>query len=167
MPIDATVGGADSNSYVTLEDANKYFSTRLHSGTWIDSTDQIKEAALITATNMIDWYYTYKGAKTNSTQALQWPRTGVNVGTVIYPSDAIPKEIIIATCELAIVAIDEDLTAGNPLAGLRKVQAGPLLVQTADNGRPPATGLVPDTVYLLLKKFMDNAGIRVLRLIRG
>ena len=72
-----------------------------------------------------------------------------------------------ATCELAMVSIDEDVTADNALAGLRKVQAGPLMIQTADNGRPPSTGQLPDAVYLLLKKFMDNAGIRVLRLIRG
>lgn len=167
MPIDATVGGTASNSYVSLEDANTYFSTRLHAETWTSASDADKEAALITATNIIDWYYTYKGGKTASTQALQWPRAGVTVGNETYPSNSLPKELIMATCELAMVSIDEDVTADNALAGLRKVQAGPLMIQTADNGRPPSTGQLPDAVYLLLKKFMDNAGIRVLRLIRG
>ena len=167
MPIDATVGGTASNSYVSLEDANTYFSTRLHAETWTSASDADKEAALITATNIIDWYYTYKGGKTTSTQALQWPRAGVTVGNETYPSNSLPKELIMATCELAMVSIDEDVTADNALAGLRKVQAGPLMSQTADNGRPPSTGQLPDAVYLLLKKFMDNAGIRVLRLIRG
>ena len=57
MPIDATVGGIASNSYVSLEDANTYFSTRLHAETWTSASDADKEAALITATNIIDWYH--------------------------------------------------------------------------------------------------------------
>ena len=167
MPIDATISGTDSNSYVTLDEANAYFSTRLHSDTWNSASDADKEAALITSTNIIDWYYNYKGAKTVSTQNLQWPRSGVVVGNTTYDSTDLPKEVRWAVYELALVVLDEDVLVDNALAGLRKVQAGPLMIQTADNGRPPSTGQLPDSVYLLLKKFMDNSGIRVLRLVRG
>ena len=84
-----------------------------------------------------------------------------------YDSTDLPKEVRWAVYELALVVLDEDVLVDNALAGLRKVQAGPLMIQTADNGRPPSTGQLPDSVYLLLKKFMDNSGIRVLRLVRG
>ena len=167
MPIDATISGTDSNSYVTLDEANAYFSTRLHSDIWNSASDADKEAALITSTNIIDWYYNYKGAKTVSTQNLQWPRAGVVVGSMTYDSADLPKEVRWAVYELALRVLEEDVLVDDALAGLRKVQAGPLLVQTADNGRPPATGQLPDAVYLLLKKFMDNSGIRILRLVRG
>lgn len=167
MPIDATLSGPDSNAYVTLDEANTYFSTRLHADNWASASDADKEAAILSASSIIDWYYVYKGTRSVVTQSMQWPRAGIVIGQDVYASDALPKEVIMATCELALVLLEEDVLEDNALAGLRKVQAGPLMIQTADNGRPPSSGQLPEVVYMLLKKFMDNSGIRVIRLIRG
>ena len=47
MPLDATIGGVNSNSYVTASEASSYFNERTHSVTWETVADV--DAALITA----------------------------------------------------------------------------------------------------------------------
>lgn len=163
--LDATVGGVNANSYVTVLEADDYFKTRLHSEVWGDSLD--KEAALITATNVLDWYYNYKGTKATRDQALQWPRQGVYDQGVLVPFDSIPKEVKQATFELVLAMAESDITVDSELAGLRKLQAGPLLIQTADNRYPAQATMIPQRVYMLLRKFIDLQGIRTVRLVRG
>lgn len=165
--LDATVSGINSNSYVTVDEANAYFEYRLHSEAW--NTSVTKEAALITATSIIDWFYVYRGKKTVKEQALQWPRTGITVDEEELPGDVIPREIKQAAYEIALLALTSDLTADSDLAGLRKIQAGPLLIQTAENGIPSASkSRIPEAVLRLLKRFTDySSGIRIVRLYRG
>lgn len=80
-----TPGGASDNSYVSLAEAEAYFANRLNSsvnGDWTNDSagvarsDDVKKAALITATLRID-EESFRGLKTSSAQALKWPRTGV------------------------------------------------------------------------------------------
>ena len=52
--IDATIKGANANSYVTLTEANSYFETVPDSSTWTNKTDDQKNRALIAATREID-----------------------------------------------------------------------------------------------------------------
>jgi hypothetical protein len=54
MAIVATVGGASSNSYVTLTEATTYFATRLNSAAWTAASSADKEAALLTACRRIE-----------------------------------------------------------------------------------------------------------------
>lgn len=52
--IKATVGGADSNSYVDLTWATTYFSTRLNIAAWSSAEEADREKALITACRAIE-----------------------------------------------------------------------------------------------------------------
>ncbi len=49
LEIDATVAGADSNSYVTMAEADAYFAGRLHADAWDTATQADKEKALVSA----------------------------------------------------------------------------------------------------------------------
>ena len=75
-----TKGGKDSNSYVSLEEALSYFSTRLNTSEWDSATQDIQERALIMASSILD-SMNFSGRKWKSGspdsedyQALQWPR---------------------------------------------------------------------------------------------
>ena len=52
--IDATLSGANANSYVTLAEANAYFETVPSSTQWDNKQDDKKNRALIAATRWID-----------------------------------------------------------------------------------------------------------------
>jgi hypothetical protein len=68
--IDATVGGASANSYVTLAAADTYFETTPESSTWSDKTNDAKNRALISATRWID-ALTFYGDRCSTAQALK------------------------------------------------------------------------------------------------
>jgi hypothetical protein len=54
MAADATIAGASSNSYLSLEDAETYFAARLRSDAWDSASDADKEKALLTACRRIE-----------------------------------------------------------------------------------------------------------------
>ena len=61
------------NSYATLDEADLYFENRLDVAAWSESTDDMKEQALMTATQYID-QLSFAGYTTEETQYLAWPR---------------------------------------------------------------------------------------------
>ena len=94
ITIDATVGGASANSYLTLVDAQAIIDGFVQDAdvtAWASATTDQKNRALFTATQRLD-RERYLGARATDTQALQWPRTGVrkpdtyiNTYTVGFP----------------------------------------------------------------------------------
>ena len=79
ITIDATVGGASANSYITLSDANAIVEGLILDddvSVWDSSNTDNKNRALYTAAIRID-RERFLGARVTDTQALQWPRTGV------------------------------------------------------------------------------------------
>jgi hypothetical protein len=107
MALDATVGGASSNSYLTLAAAEAYFLGRLSTGAWDDADEDEREAALIMATSRLD-REAYQGCIVSSTQRLQWPRSFVPTRTTgWYSSAAIPQPVQDATCELALALLND------------------------------------------------------------
>ena len=84
----------NTNSYVSIADADTYFETRIDSANWFDAEDEIKEQALVTATALIDdnaWI----GSAVSSSQALAWPRKNA-----IYNDDRLGLQVTIAEDEL-------------------------------------------------------------------
>ncbi len=79
VTIDATPGGANANSYLTLADATAiidgFVETDAVQGWNAGQTDG-KNRALFTAAQRLD-RERFLGARATDTQALQWPRTGV------------------------------------------------------------------------------------------
>lgn len=107
--IDATVGGANSNSYVTTDEATAYFAQRLRSSAWTAASTEDKEKALIMACRhieaarpMIERGSLGTYAPYVSTQALSFPR---KVDWVSGTGYVIPAPVKHAQCEEALALL--------------------------------------------------------------
>lgn len=166
MALDATPGGALTNSYTTVAEANAYFETRLHSTEWDACTDP--EAALITASKMLDWYSRYKGIKATETQAMAWPRIGaIRADSTEIDSTVIPPELKIAVFEMALSSVEEDPSLDSDLAGLSEIQAGSVRLKTANGIRPRRKKALPERVSAILRDLVTRGGIGVVWLDRA
>lgn len=108
----------NTNSYVEIADADTYFETRIDSANWFDASDEIKEQALVTATQLVD-DHAWIGSAVSSSQALAWPRSNViyfddRLGQQItVAEDEVPTRVKTAVFEQALHLINnEDLLAG-------------------------------------------------------
>jgi hypothetical protein len=99
VAIDASVGGVNSNSYVTRDEFDAYFLAHLDSSAWDGASDAEIETALIQATIELDLRTAYIGDKATTTQALEWPRIDNDIFTV--PTSVIPVNLKYAQIELA------------------------------------------------------------------
>lgn len=130
MALIATVGAADANSYVTLDEAEAYFETRPNSTAWTSSTDDDKkEASLIMATRLLDARVEWTGLAAGATQALCWPRSGMlNRNGFAISSATLPRELKDAVCELALSLMSDDVSLESEAAaqGLTALTAGPV-----------------------------------------
>ena len=103
MSVDATSGGATSDSYLSNGDADSYWSNRNESA-WGDASSAEADAALREATQYLDAKYGWVGILADVNQALNWPRTDAydNEGRL---SSNIPVKIESATAELSLLAL--------------------------------------------------------------
>lgn len=120
IAIDATVGGANANSYLTLAAAQAIIDGFVQDAdvtAWASATTDQKNRALFTATQRLD-RERFLGARATDTQALQWPRTGVRkpdtyintyavgfpfrITTDYYTDTEIPTQIQYAQVVLAV-----------------------------------------------------------------
>jgi hypothetical protein len=79
ITIVATPSAANSNSYLTLADAQTIIDGFVQDAdvtAWASATTDQKNRALFTATQRLD-RERFLGARATDTQSLQWPRTGV------------------------------------------------------------------------------------------
>ena len=118
MPtLNATVGDAAANSYLTTADADVIADTMLGTLAWSSATADDKARALITATNGLDTL-NYIGTKATATQGLLWPRTDAACGDKAPASNEIPREIELATFDLANALLsDSDLLRADNASG--------------------------------------------------
>ena len=86
-----------SGSYCTIEEANAYFSGRLHAESWFEADDETKENAILQATKAIDRQL-LRGRKTNPEQELAFPR---------HPDTEIPAAVKEACCEEALAILEK------------------------------------------------------------
>ncbi len=161
ITLDATSGGALSNSYLTLPDANTYFESRANSSIWTAITDdEIKKQLLITATKTID-YNDFLGTREDTTtpQALKFPRIGLPLQDGISYDSVIPKDIKEATCELAIHLASVDMsTFGTQSGAIKKEKVGSLEVTyaVADSNYVPNNKDLPPFVTDLLSNYSNS-----------
>jgi hypothetical protein len=91
-----------ANSYVTIETARAYATSR---GLSLSAIDSVVEAQLVLAMDYLESLRSkYKGAKTDvvTPQALQWPRSEVVIDGEDFGANSIPQELQDAQCRLAI-----------------------------------------------------------------
>lgn len=84
------------SAYVTLEEANTYFASRLHAEAWTAAADVDKQKALDMATRAINRTLV-KGVKTSYDQTNQFPR---------YPDAEVPQAVKDACCEEALALLE-------------------------------------------------------------
>ena len=71
-------GKADANSYASVADGDAYHDGHLYATAWTGATADQKAVALVMASRLIDSEYQFNGTRTQSWQALQWPRANVS-----------------------------------------------------------------------------------------
>lgn len=165
MPLDATVGSVTANSYVTIQEADDYFALRAYADWW--DTLVSKDKFLVTASQQLDWFLSWKGSKTYSDQAMGWPRTGVIIAENEFPDNIIPVEVKKAVYELALSSKEIDRSGDQELDGLSEVRAGSLMIKTDTTLYANKFEPVPDKVKKVVKGFIVNSGIGIVHLIRA
>ena len=102
ITIDATVGGTDTNSYLTLIECDDLIHARPFHSKWdLITDDEEKNAALVWATRLLS-DFTWTGLIASQTQKQAWPRSSVydNDGRE-YLSTVYPEFLTVACSELA------------------------------------------------------------------
>ena len=171
VTIIATKGSYDSNTYVTLAEANAYFVARLDCEHWTSATDDDKRRALITATRLVDGL-TFKYARETTTQALAFPRVGspTHERHILYASNGvttiIPTDIKNAVYEQALQLLSSGSTGGGELAELRKQgvktqSIGDVTVQFSESAKEIVSGpaqeeALSSNALTILKTWIDR-----------
>lgn len=121
LVIDALpIGTATNNSYVTLAEANTYFEGVLNTADWDNSDDDTKNRSLAQATSRVDQEDFY-GTIVDVTQALEFPRTGLGNVNGRPADNIIPKNIKIATYDLALYMLSTNMKQkGDDNTGLKE-----------------------------------------------
>jgi hypothetical protein len=129
--IEDGTGKADAEAYISVADADTYFAARGNSA-WAALTTEQKEQALRRAVDYMTAVYgqRWKGERSSTTQALDWPRDGV-LGVA---SDVAPVPVQRANAELALRASAGDLLADQG-AQVKQEVVGPISVTYADGAR--------------------------------
>ena len=151
-----TPGDASANSYCSRTVADIYHENRLHADTWDDADADIKDAALLMATRVIDQQFVWEGVRSNpGSQRLEWPRNGLlnDEGDLALDPATIPERLQDATAEFARLLIDSDTTVTSGVAGgaITSLKAGSVKIDYA-SGVVPQTDLVPDAVRFSLPR---------------
>lgn len=167
MALDATPGGVNADSYVTVAEADAYFGNRLHASAWTALGTSDKEKALKMATVRLDEEH-WDGARAEdiSLQALRWPRYGaVDIDGHGIEGDEIPRQLKEATYELALAMVATDLLKASGLEGFESIKVGPISVDV----RQIPEGNLPDVVVRRLRglRVAGSSGFGQPRLVRG
>jgi hypothetical protein len=101
-------GRPDAESYVSAADADAYLSAR-GIATWANNDTPTKEACLRKAAAFMH-NFTFKGLRVVANQALDWPRSWVQVDN-FYLQTTLPNEVKFACIELAYRASKGELQA--------------------------------------------------------
>ncbi len=145
-------GLSNSEAYASVAEADAYFTAR-NNEAWDLLEDPDKEIALRKAADFMTQQYRsrWQGYKRTREQAMDWPRYEVIVDGYEIPSDTIPKELKLASFELAVRASTAELLPDEPTASIVKRQkAGPLEIEYQDG-----TDTNPQESYTVVDKILQ------------
>jgi hypothetical protein len=149
------IGSVGGTIYGTVLGATAYFATRLNSLAWTNATNADRVSALTEATRLID-NLNYKGDKTSTTQALEFPRGG---------DILVPTNIQYAAYELAIRLLD-GYDPDMEIEGLRLASNDYDSVHGAyHRGVQPEwvmAGIISPRAWFLLKPYLRDPRILVI-----
>lgn len=168
MALVTTIGGATSDSYITLAEWQAYWTARN-----VDLTahghDASHEANLRRAADHMDRAYRFVGYKQYQTQSRAWPRiTTVYVDGWPINADTIPQGIKDAQAELAYLiheGLDPMATVTNGAVKVQQSKAGPVETTTEYQVGRETPRLV--AIEGLLAPYLGAGGAGQVRLLRG
>lgn len=145
------------NSYVTVDEATAYFASRFGYYKWPAETE--KEAALISAAQILDVRCAWYGQKIDIEQKLAFPRTGAN------PT---PSQIKDAQCEIAYEIVETGSTKTDGGDALSKLKAGS--VELSFKATAGASPIISELTSSLLSPYglcSGGGGTRLVPIQRG
>jgi len=151
-----TAGSASANAYVTLAVADQYHRDRPANDTvWADAmanADKSKaNAGILLATKLLDKLVVWSGVRVDTTQALEWPRSGlVNPNGTAVSTTAIPLDLQHATADFAKHLITGERHGDSALDryGLSKLSVPGIALEFT--GQSPSSNVVPVSSMQLL-----------------
>lgn len=160
----ADIGGANSNSYITVARANVLAETLPHMAEWFTDSDVNKAQLVVHATRMIDRYFIPVGEKASESQALMWPRKHVvDVGIGALLSDSvIPTFVEMATVEWAWSLSQNPDPYAEVGHGLKRLETPSYRMEF--DGNP--SRVVPRAVSMLLGPYSIRSGSPFHRVVR-
>lgn len=132
--IDSNPLSPTMNCYVSVAEADNYFSAKFGAEGWADLEEATKVALLYGATNVLDTFQ-FDGQRTTRTQPLKWPRKLIyNDESVEQNPQVVHPKVKQATFELAYWKwTEEDRPATDAeLFQLKSSSVGPLDYQFKD-----------------------------------
>lgn len=143
------------DSYADIAGADLYFAKRIHSTLWFSSATELKEQALVTATNLLE-QKVWAGEKVSSTQLLAYPRVAViydEVSGEDLSYSGTPDAIKQATYELAYhLLTDESILTASAMP--QELSIGPIKIKY-----PKATPVIPSIVSSLIANYEVSGNI--------
>lgn len=109
LVVEDGTGLANANTYISLADANTYFTNQGTQGAAWAAPDELKNEYLVNATTALDAvfgrdYISYLRASDTTVQSLLWPRENVwDRHNRRIPAGGIPQEVKDAQCEMALL----------------------------------------------------------------
>jgi hypothetical protein len=161
--VETGTGLANAESYISVEDAEDYIAAYAIAADvtlWDALADADKEKALRIGTQYLDLCFRFRSVKSTQTQALAWPRIGVqdDEGYYFLDSSQIPECVKRATVEAALRHV-----AGDNLLGAiakpgviesQSVTIGPLQKSTTYQGGQSPVPEYPK-IRALLKQVIE------------
>jgi hypothetical protein len=151
----------NTNSYVTVAEADSYLFTRTNSEPWAALTTAQKESYLVTATSMLDqlqWY----GESLDEDQPLSWPRRRMqyideSLGRIVTIEEGtIPNRVKRATFELALHILLNPGIDDYTSRDYGRISVGPIELEDK-NFKPLPKVRIPSRVIELLKGLSRNS----------
>ena len=148
----------NTNSYVTVAEADAYFADRLDVDAWVTAPESQKAQALVTATTMLD-SLNWTGIAVSDSQPLAFPRSGdyfdPRIGSDISLSSAAAlQRLNSATFEFAYHLLNNDGLLDDT-GSVESIDVGNIslkLVQTPN--------MMPSIVQRKIKPMLVNQGAR-------
>jgi hypothetical protein len=124
-------GLTNANTYVSEAEADAYFEIiPAYSAIWAGYSSAEKENFLRMATRALDARTDWEGSKQVDASALRWPRKRVrDRDGLIVATDVVPQAVKDATCELARIIDNEDITTGQDVENVRMLKLDVLEIE--------------------------------------
>lgn len=148
------------NSYVTTEEADDYFETRLDSGEWFNADEDDREAALSTASMIVDQNQ-FIGVAVSSTQNLAWPRKGVTFFdpklsmNIRVEENEVPFRVKQAVFETALHLLENEFLLRSGEQTFEKIKVGPIeIADSSSNFNKPSP--TPNLALTILRPLLTQ-----------